>query len=83
MLFYDKHGKVIVKTEEELQEIAPSKLYEEQLFVLCRSDIFQSLVHYFISVFIRRNNPALEGKAREMVQNWASKFPDWRTNYLV
>jgi len=36
MLFYDKHGKVMVKTKEELQEIAPAKLYEEQLFVLCR-----------------------------------------------
>ena len=69
MLFYDKHGKVEVKTEEELREIAPSKL--------------KSLVQYFISDFIRRNNPALEGKAREMVKNWASKFPDWRTNYLV
>eukprot|EP00092_Neocalanus_flemingeri_P022108 GFUD01023983.1.p1 GENE.GFUD01023983.1~~GFUD01023983.1.p1 ORF type:complete len:491 (+),score=131.99 GFUD01023983.1:108-1580(+) len=36
MLFYDKHGKVVVKKEDELREIAPAKIYEEQLFVLCR-----------------------------------------------
>jgi len=36
MLFTDKLGNVEVKTEEDLQEIAPSKLFEEQLFVLCR-----------------------------------------------
>ena len=36
MLFYTKHGDVEVKTEEDLKEIAPAKLYEEQLFVLCR-----------------------------------------------
>jgi len=36
MLFCDKQGRVEVKTEEDLREIAPSKLYEEHLYVLCR-----------------------------------------------
>ena len=36
MLFCDKHGTVDVKTEDDLREIAPSKLHEEHLFVLCR-----------------------------------------------
>jgi len=36
MLFCDKQGKVEVKSEEDLREIAPSKLYEEHLYVLCR-----------------------------------------------
>jgi len=66
MLFCDKHGTVDVKTEDDLREIAPSKLHEEHLFVLCR-----------------RNNPALEGRAREMVKNWANQFPGWRTKLMV
>ena len=36
MLFCDKHGKAEMKTEEDLREIAPSKLYEEHLSVMCR-----------------------------------------------
>lgn len=36
MLFYDKSGRVEVKTEDELKQIAPAKLFEEKLFVLCR-----------------------------------------------
>jgi len=36
MLFYDKEGNVEGKSEEDLKEIAPEKIYEEKLFVLCR-----------------------------------------------
>merc|ERR1711936_189561 len=66
MLFYDKHGKVEVKKEEDLKEIAPAKLHEEHLFVLCR-----------------RNNPDILKKAKSAVQNWASKFPGWKSKFYV
>jgi len=36
MLFYDKNGNVGRKKEDDLKQIAPEKLFEEKLFVLCR-----------------------------------------------
>lgn len=38
MLFYNKHGEVEVKTEDDLKKIAPAQLAEENLFVLCRKN---------------------------------------------
>ena len=49
MFFYDKHGNVDVKTEDDLREIAPSKLYEEHLFVLCRSGTVQPKINLTLS----------------------------------
>ena len=62
VLFCTKHGKVDVKTEDDLREIAPSKLYEEHLFVLCRSGTIQPKIHITFSLQEEQHSNRRKGK---------------------
>ena len=62
MLFCNKHGKVDVKTEDDLREIAPSKLYEEHLFVLCRSGTNQPKIH--LTFLVQEKQPCIRIKSK-------------------
>ena len=85
MLFCDKQGRVEVKTEEDLREIAPSKLYEEHLYVLCRlvSTECYTLTIITKTTKFRRSRDSLLSQSRKAVEQWTQAFPFWKVKYYV